>query len=395
MAARGHEVEVFTASPYAAGLLEQDGYSTHRLQCPLTFGERLAFREWAGQAFAARHAQAPFDVLEGPEFLAEAAAAKQLVRDIPLVVRLHMSMTFIRQINRPPMSPLTRIKTRIKSVLQSVLNLKRWREFDYSALEGPHLLEADEISAPCREIADITARMWNLQREGIVEVPYPFTPSPSLLDIPVETSTCTVGYIGRLEQRKGVMDLARAIPLILQRFPKTQFLYVGATEESPTPGVEMQEYLETMLAPYRDRVTFLGRVSPDQLGDVFRRMDITVLPSLWENFPNACLEAMAAGRGVVGSVAGGMAQQLDGGKAGLLVRPQQPQEIADAVCRFLQDPQLRMEFGNKARARVLSEYNANRIGLLTEQSYERAIRQRRQGGRQWQVTRGRQPLVAT
>ena len=383
--ARGHDVEVFAASPKASGTVKVNGCLTHLFHLALTPEDRSAFPALAGQAFAARHAQIPFDVLEGPEFLAEASIARKLVPDVPLVIRLHMSMTLIRQINRPPLSPFERFKEPLRNALQPILRLERWREFDYVALEGPHILEADEISAPCREIADISARMWDLERAQITEVPYPFTPSPRLLEIPIETTTNTVGYIGRLEKRKGVVDLAHAIPLILKQFPDTQFLFAGATEGSPTPGVEMKEYLEQMLAPHGDRITFLGRVPHEQMADVLRRMDIAVLPSLWENFPNACLEAMAAGRGVVGSSAGGMAEQLNGGEAGLLIRPQQPRDIADAVCQLLQAPKLRMEFGNKARARVLSAYNADRIGQQTEQSYERAIFQRRNGGRRWRV----------
>jgi glycosyltransferase involved in cell wall biosynthesis len=225
--------------------------------------------------------------------------------------------------------------------------------------------------------------MWNLDRTQMVEVPYPFVPPPELLTIPVESTTATVGFVGRLELRKGVIDLAKAIPEILQRFPNTSFLFVGASERSPIDGVSMQEYIAGALAAFKGRISFLGRVGQTRMSEVFRSIDICVLPSLWENFPNACLEAMAAGRGVVGSSAGGMAQQLDDGRVGLLVSPHQPKEIAESVCRLLGNKELRMDLGRKARARVLSEYNAGRIGLMMETSYERAIRRKREGGRNW------------
>lgn len=384
LASRGHQVEVFAASPQTTDRLTFNGYVTHRLKCGPTFEERLVFPQSAGDAFAKRHAEAPFDVLEGPEFLAEAGIAKRLVPGIPLVVRLHMSMTLIRQINGPKKTPWRRVKTAIKRALKPIVQIG-WKEFDYPGLELPHLLAADEISAPCREIADITARMWSIDRSQIVEVPYPFVPSAHLLEIPAETATSTVGFVGRLEQRKGVLDLAKAIPGILQRHPKTKFVFSGATEKSPVSGVMMQDYLAERLAPFGNQISFLGRVPHAKMGEVFRGMDICVLPSLWENFPNACLEAMAAGRGVVGSSAGGMAQQLDDGKAGLLIRPEHPEEIVECVCRLLENPAQRIDFGRKARARVLSEYNSDRIGRMTEESYLRAIARRKSGGRQWRV----------
>ena len=239
LAACGHEVEVFTASPGAARTLN-NGFLTHCLQCSLAFEDRLKFPKLAGEAFAKRHAEKPFDVLEGPEFLAEASVAKKLVPEIPLVIKLHMAMTLIHRLNHPAHTLWQKSKNHIKAALQPVLKLKRWREFDYPRLELPHLLEADVISAPSRGIADVTAQLWRLDRARMLEVPYPFAPPPKLLEIPVETETRTVGFIGRLEQRKGVVDLARAIPMILQSFPETNFLFAGRSIESPTPGVGMR-----------------------------------------------------------------------------------------------------------------------------------------------------------
>ncbi len=387
LAARGHEVEVFAGSRRGPVTFSTDGYLTHLVPCEPEFEGRLEFPKLAARAFASRHAVAQFDVLEGPEFLAEAAEARKLVPAIPLVVKLHMSMTLIRQLNRGPRSPLGAAKDRVKAMLQPALRIQRWKDkYHFPELELPHLLEADEISAPCREIGDITARMWKLDRSQMVEVPYPFVPSPRLLEIPVETTPATVGYLGRLEQRKGVIDLARAIPMVLDQFPDTKFVFAGSSLASPVPGVEMRRYLELMLAPVRDRIVFLGRLEKEEMHGFFSEVGIVVLPSLWENFPNACLEAMAAGRAVVGSSAGGMAQQLDSGNAGLLIPPKAPRAIADAVCRLLRDRELRTQLGTRARARILSEYNADRIGGLMEQTYESAIRRRKEGARKWKLT---------
>lgn len=376
LASGGHEVEVFTGTGGPARTWEANGYLTHLLPGDLSFEGRLRFTDVAGAAFAHRHRAAPFDVLEGPEYLAEALGAKLRVPEIPFVVKLHMSMTLIRRINRPPLSAWGELKDGLKARLQPWLQLRRWKDHDYPALERPQFARADEIVAPCRAIADVTAEMWQLDRAAIAEVPYPFVPAASLLQVPVATATQTVGYIGRLEQRKGVIDLAEAIPLILGRHPGTRFLFAGATQSSPVPGRTMQEFLEARLARWADRVTFLGRVPPEKMAGVFARMDICVLPSLWENFPNACLEAMAAGRGVVGSRAGGMEQQLAAGEAGRLIDPESPGQIVDQVCRLLEHPAERQEIGARARARVLSEYNARRISGLMVESYTRAMRKR-------------------
>jgi glycosyltransferase involved in cell wall biosynthesis len=72
-----------------------------------------------------------------------------------------------------------------------------------------------------------------------------------------------------------------------------------------------------------------------------------------------------------------MAEQLDGGNAGILVPPRKPKQIAAAICELLENPSRRKELGRKARARVLATYNAERVGEMMEQSYHRAIERAR------------------
>jgi glycosyltransferase involved in cell wall biosynthesis len=72
-----------------------------------------------------------------------------------------------------------------------------------------------------------------------------------------------------------------------------------------------------------------------------------------------------------------MTEMLDNGKAGHLVSPQKPEQIAAAVIALVDDPKRRMEMGELARERVLNEYNLERIGSLQEASDERAIARRR------------------
>ncbi len=86
---------------------------------------------------------------------------------------------------------------------------------------------------------------------------------------------------------------------------------------------------------------------------------------------------MSAGRVIVDSSAGGMAELLNYGEVGRLVPPHSPEKIAAAVIELLDNPGLRMRLGQAARDRVLAEYNLERIGELQEASYVRAIQRRR------------------
>jgi len=226
------------------------------------------------------------------------------------------------------------------------------------------------------------AEKWGLPADRVAHVPYPYTPSAALLNVPATTQTGVVTFLGRLEIRKGVLDYARAIPLILRRNPKARFRFVGRSVPYKN-AIEMRDHLEGLLHPYRLSVEFTGPVGLDGIPAMLAETDICVFPSLWENFPNVCLEAMSSARGIVGSRAGGMEEMLDGGRFGRLVSPHRPWEIARAVTGLLDAPEKRMAIGAAARARVLEHYHADRIGALQEASYARAIMRRQaQGPRQ-------------
>jgi glycosyltransferase involved in cell wall biosynthesis len=240
-------------------------------------------------------------------------------------------------------------------------------------IEYQHSLDADQVSAPCKAIGELLGQAWSIPRDKLAHVPYPFVPSPELLKISAAKRNRVVLFMGRLEFRKGVIDLARAIPAVLARHPDVIFRFLGSPKESPLPGKNMKEYLQMLLAGHEKSVQFPAAVAPNEIPGMLADSDICVFPSIWENFPNVCFESMSAGRATVGSSAGGMAEQLDGGKAGRLIRPRNPSSIANTINALLDDEKLRIHLGEVARQRVLDQYNVDRIGALQEASYERAI----------------------
>jgi glycosyltransferase involved in cell wall biosynthesis len=241
-------------------------------------------------------------------------------------------------------------------------------------------LTADEITTPSSDLGIKLIEAWNLPLERVVHLSNPYVPVSELLEIPVKNYTNIVTFLGRLEVRKGILEFAQAIPLILHQFPMIRFRFVGAPHPSPQPGIDMQKYLEKLLRRYRGSLEFTGSIAPTKIPSILANTDICVFPSRWENFPNVCLEAMAAARGVVGSSAGGMTEMLANGLAGRLVPPNSPEAVAESVIELIRWPELRMQLGQNARDRVLSEYNQERIGTLQEESYCRAIARRKSLG---------------
>lgn len=380
---RGHHVEVFTSSPHREGMTIEDGVVVHRILYA-TDTDRRNFAELVGQVFAQRHPVIGFDVVEGPENDAHARGAIARVPDMPLVVKLHTPFFMVQELNHVPPSQQMKLRRMVGALRRGQLPKPFPVLEPYNPQSDPerlHTLDADEITTPSQALGDRLIETWGLPAEKVVHLPNPYIPSADLLAISPQTHTETISFVGRLEVRKGVLSLVKAIPLILQRHPQVKFRFVGAVCPSPTnPNKTMQQNLTQLLWRYRRSLEFTGAVPLHQIPAHLAQTDICIFPSRWENFPNVCLEAMAAARGIVGSNAGGMTELLDNGNAGYLVSPQNPQEIAAAAIALLDHPHRRIEMAERARDRVLNEYNLERIGSLQEASYERAIARRRAAG---------------
>lgn len=370
---RGHHVEVFTSSPHRAGTDIEDDILVHRINEK----NRELFPAQIGEFFARRHDIIEFDVLEGPEYKADTQAAVALAPAIPLLIKLHSPSFFIYQLNGSETPFPMKLRREIGALVKGYRD-RYWLYNPKIDIECTHALEADEIVTPCSDLGRRMRRAWSLDPEKISCIPYPYQPSASLLRIPVETRNEVVTFIGKLEIRKGVIDLARAIPEILKHVPHTKFQFIGPSDRSHKAGFSsMRNYLEDRLRPYRDAVKFIDQVPLESIPEILAATDICIFPSIWENFPNVCLEAMSAGRCVVGSNAGGMVDMLKNGEFGRLIPPCSPQTIARTAIALLKNPELRIKLGAAARNNVLTEYNIDRIGTLQEASYQRAITRRR------------------
>jgi glycosyltransferase involved in cell wall biosynthesis len=385
LAQRGHQVEVFAGSRDRAGTTSTDGIIVHRVKVD----DYKAFADPVGKIFANRHAVVAFDLLEGPDFGADAREAVRRVPDIPLVLKLHTPSRILLQLNYYEANApwLTKVYLYLASLLKGVRPAwgyapagaaYRRQALKADKIEHRHALQADEIASPSRALGKWLVQDWGLDASKVHLVPYPYIPAKNLLQIPAETQTNRVTFIGRLEIRKGILDLAHAIPHVLQHVPDVKFRLVGAAEPSPNPRLDMRQYLEKLLKPHAESIEFTGAVAPELIHEILATTDVCVFPSLWENFPCVCLEAMAAARGIIGTDAGGMADMLETSQAGYLIPPHSPDKIAQALIELLTLPSKRIQLGQAARSRLLSEYSADRIVTLQEESYLRAIK-RRQG----------------
>jgi glycosyltransferase involved in cell wall biosynthesis len=96
-------------------------------------------------------------------------------------------------------------------------------------------------------------------------------------------------------------------------------------------------------------VEFIDAVPLEEVPRMLERASVAVFPSLWENFPNVCLEAMASGRAIVASKEGGMVDMLSPSQGGVFIDPNDPQEIANALIELFNHPDRIRQMGERNR----------------------------------------------
>jgi D-inositol-3-phosphate glycosyltransferase len=177
--------------------------------------------------------------------------------------------------------------------------------------------------------------------------------------------------IGRLVPRKGVQDAIRALGDI----PDAELVIVGGPAADGLPlDPEARRLAELVhCLGLSDRVKFTGRCAHADLPAVINSADIVLAVPWYEPFGIVPLEAMACGVPVVGTAVGGLLDTVVEGVTGVLVRPGQPLEIADAVNRLLGDAALRDEMGKAGRSRAEMLYSWDSVARRTEESYRRTL----------------------
>ena len=166
--------------------------------------------------------------------------------------------------------------------------------------------------------------------------------------------TLNILFVGRFEERKGLIHLLKAYHRLRKRKVDARLLVVGA-------GPKEREYRRFVgLRGIRD-VEWLGRVSDEDKVRYFASADIYCAPNTGqESFGIVLLEAMAAGVPIVASDIHGFKKVVERNVQGLLVEPKTPRALAAALYRLARDPDLRHEMGDAGRARA-PEFTWDRV----------------------------------
>jgi glycosyltransferase involved in cell wall biosynthesis len=184
-------------------------------------------------------------------------------------------------------------------------------------------------------------------------------------------SGAVVGFVGRLTRDKGLPELVEAFDAILAAKPDAHLLLVGWFDRSED---SVDDVVRSRIASH-PRIHFTGFVA--DTAPYYRAMDVMVLPTWREGFPNAVLEAAATGIPVVTTLVTGSRDAVVPEVTGLLVPPGHPAAIREAVLDLLRSRERRRRMGQAARDWVLDRYVNQRVLGLTVRYYKNLVDRKR------------------
>ena len=187
----------------------------------------------------------------------------------------------------------------------------------------------------------------------------------ALLGIP--TDAIVAGFVGRIVRDKGMIELVDAWSVLREEFPNLHLLVVGRFEEQdPIP-----QYVEETL-----RTDARIHVVPwwNDMPSLYAAMEIVVLPTYREGFPNVPLEAAAMELPVVSTTVPGCVDAVQGGVTGTLVPARDATELATAIRAYVREPERRRAHGYAGRQRVLRDFQQHDIWDALRGEYERLLR---------------------
>lgn len=173
------------------------------------------------------------------------------------------------------------------------------------------------------------------------------------LPSPVEHPGPKIGVFAAYDPRKGHELFVEAAAVVAQQVPTARFYLVGGVLTGQADSAAFAVRIEQLIAArgLTDRIVSVGHVSQPDVYAWMSAMDVIVVPSRTEAFAHVLLEAMACSKPVVATRIEGNLDAFVENDSGLYVTPN-PESVARALARLIEDPELRAHLGRSARRRV-------------------------------------------
>jgi len=308
------------------------------------------------------------------------------VSDVVALIRLYRELRRLQpavtEFSTPKAGLLGNLAAKLSGVPSRVYMLRGLRLETLSGLRRWIMFSAERIASACAQVVVCNSRSLCAQALALGVTPAHklrligfgssngveidrFSPGPDTIRDTLGISRCApvVGFVGRLTRDKGIPELIEAFDEVLAAAPGARLLLVGWFDHCDDA---LSESLKQRILAH-PQIICTGFV--EDTAPWYRAMDVMVLPTWREGFPNAVLEAAATGIPVVTTISTGARDAVLPEVTGLLVPAGSSQAIAESLLRLIRCPADRMRMGRAARAWVIEHFVNERVLALTVSFY--------------------------
>lgn len=335
LVAAGHEVRVIGvyANVQQSQQQEQNGVVVERI--PAKSG-RLGIwqnRRVLYQRVKTLADQGELDLIEVPDF--EGYSAFWGTLRIPILLRLHGTVTYFNhELNQP--------NSRLIEFLERQALKRADRLVSVSQYAAQQTLDVFQLSTPYSVVHNGIA----LPDDEAVKRDYAYKGK--------------LVFTGSIMPKKGVLSLAKAWPAIHQAFPDCELVIIG--KDTVHQGVSVRQQMLDIAGPSHP-IEFTGHIDKQTLQQHLIEADVAVFPSYSETFGLGPVEAMALAVPTLYTELSCGPEIVQNEKNGLLINPQEPKTIANAVNRLLNDQSQREFFGQQGRVHAATFSVAEQLSL--------------------------------
>lgn len=187
----------------------------------------------------------------------------------------------------------------------------------------------------------------------------------------IEENTITIVCVGTLVEKKGQIYLIRAIKKVDAIFSNIKVLIIGDAPEEGSDEYKKLLNSEVNKLGLSDKIIFTGW--RDDVSKIFKSADIFVLTSLKEAFGRVTIEAMYSKLAIIATNSGGTPELIEEGKHGILVEPENVEELYRALIHLIENPDYRRKIGNLANKAVMERFTTKITASKIEQIYKELL----------------------
>ncbi len=311
-----------------------------------------AYREKVADKLHELYLNNELDVVESPEMGAECLRYIEKYHDVPVVGKLHTSFELWAEFN--------------ETTLPEDVH-KKLVEWERSFVE-----KADAVLSCTNLLYGMMKERNQIKRNDVIVLGNPANVDRFYHEDEVKDNS--VLYLGGLEQRKGVLILAKAIPLVLQKYPDLKFKFIGNDTKSNDKNISTIEYIKEIVpAEYHQNMEFIKHINNSEVKSYCSKSIMGVLPSTFDNLPYVAMEELLCELPCVASDNTGVKEMIDNNESGLLFKSGDHLDLANKIMYLYGNPEIRNDMAKKGREEIIKRFKPENIVLKNLDVYFDAI----------------------